>query len=535
MKDRAMKCRSMKDRCLFAGGVILLAAGVACAQNALGDGQGLRRDLRVAPVTGGTFDRPDIRDEVRMRNAIVTGNITGGKALQASVGYVDPSDFRVSLPSDTLFRFRRDSFTSGSSGLRGTEGLQYQYAYTSGNAVLSRGGSTSMGAGVPASGAGTTAGYTSNVVKPEPMLEGSMESNLKVGTLRSTGAFTATRGFTPAIVGYERAGLNMQRLTASGLLGIRKDYVEVPSAPGATPKPSPGAVPTGADTKVDMAAPVAVPMRTMYDDLRDRLDSKSPRGVTPGTTTPEAKPTPGAAPGDGGTKAPGASGTPSPGLTHAWESQIDRLRRDLLLRQAGRGELTPEEKAAKEAEETELVRAIREAGGNVTTFITGQAQPGDLYVPLMHEGSTYLATGRYFDAEERFARALGMRPGDPSAMVGRIHAQLGGGLLMSAAMNLRLLYEQHPELLGTRFSGDTMPGEERLKEVEAEVRDRIADAKKRGLPLPGESALLLAYLGFQRSEPASVEEGLAVMKQAAGDKPDPLGALLEKAWKPGGK
>src|SRR5262249_16673638 len=79
----------------------------ALGQNALGTGRGFERDIRV----GGTGNAPraDMRDELRMRNALVTGNVSGGKSLQIARPYADADDFRAALGTDQLFRFRRDS------------------------------------------------------------------------------------------------------------------------------------------------------------------------------------------------------------------------------------------------------------------------------------------------------------------------------------------------------------------------------------------------------------------------------------------
>src|SRR5262245_47216280 len=104
-----------------------LSAG-AWGQNALDRNQQLGAG-RANPA------RPDFAEEVRFRNAIVTGNVPGGLSFRGDVGYRAPGEFMGSLGSNQGYTFRRDSFFSGLGGvgIRGTDALQYQFAMTTGN------------------------------------------------------------------------------------------------------------------------------------------------------------------------------------------------------------------------------------------------------------------------------------------------------------------------------------------------------------------------------------------------------------------
>src|SRR6185295_6270421 len=57
--------------------------------------------------------RPDFAQEVRFRNAIVTGNVPGGMSFRGNAGYVAPGELFTHLGSNDLFAFRRDSVYSG--------------------------------------------------------------------------------------------------------------------------------------------------------------------------------------------------------------------------------------------------------------------------------------------------------------------------------------------------------------------------------------------------------------------------------------
>src|SRR2546423_569446 len=95
---------------------------------------GVDRNVRVG--SGGINPaRPDFAAEVRLRNAIVTGNAPGGISFRGDVGYRAPGEFMGSLGSNDSFAFRRDSYYSGLGGLgiRGTDALQYQFAMATGH------------------------------------------------------------------------------------------------------------------------------------------------------------------------------------------------------------------------------------------------------------------------------------------------------------------------------------------------------------------------------------------------------------------
>src|SRR5437762_1643352 len=62
-------------------------SGAASGQNALD------RNLQVGSGGVNTPTRPDFNTEVRMRNAIITGNAPGGVSFRGDVGYRAPGEF----------------------------------------------------------------------------------------------------------------------------------------------------------------------------------------------------------------------------------------------------------------------------------------------------------------------------------------------------------------------------------------------------------------------------------------------------------
>lgn len=160
--------------------------------------------------------------------------------------------------------------------------------------------------------------------------------------------------------------------------------------------------------------------------------------------------------------------------------------------------------------------------------------PGDEqgYRKQMREGEDLLGEGRFFDAEERFVRAMAAMPGDPMARVGRIHAQIGAGLYLSAAANLRMLLAAHPEMAATRYETNLLPGRDRAKVVVAQL---LEQEKKAESALGRESALLVAYMGYQQGLSALVEQGLSdfgrrAQEGDAGKADRALLELLQAVW-----
>jgi hypothetical protein len=305
--------------------------------------------------------------------------------------------------------------------------------------------------------------------------------------------------------------------------------------------------------------------RTSYEDLRDRLTATG-AGTTPGTTTPEKVVPQEQQPGQPAAKEPkpAARGT---GTQPTWQERMKQLREKLEQGEAGKGVAKPEGGGSKEPEKAkgtvpgaepatsepgksstgpapapakqksplamagmdeETLELIRKAGGEAKTYAAGA--PGSLFEVHLKAGEEELAKGRYFDAEERFSRALAMRPGDATVQAARLNAQIGAGLYISAATNLRQVFRQHPEVIGVHYTGSTMPAQERLNATMAEMRENISKTKQGGLAVPEEAGLLLAYVGYQSNDPGAVREGLDAMRQTKDGASDPLVPLLAGVW-----
>ena len=568
--------------------VLVLASGSApvWAQNALD--RPIQRDLRLNGAAG--YTRPDFAAEVRLRNALVTGNVGGGKSLQIDRPYAGPDDFRGSLGTDSLFAFRRDSFGfSDTNTFRNSDALTFQTLYSTGNNrtqadVVSRFGNQ---------GAAPSNGTSAVSATPNPFTAqrfASPTDTLPPGALRSTGEYISTRGLTPTLIGFEQSREGQSRVTASSLLGVRSTLTQtadqLPNTPPNANSAAPAPIDASAQGKPDNS------YQTAYDLLRERLNAnRVDTGVnTPLTppdtkldtkpdTKPEIKPGPDAprpntplssptAPSSRPSTPPGGLTAPTPPLNPSglpenptpgaqdpdanpppWERRMRDLRTLLEAPTAApaganRDEPTPQQRAigldtpekvrsARAGLDAETIAILRKPSPQVNTYITGEARPGDLYAEQLFAGQKFLSEGKYFYAEERFASAAAMRPGDVTSLIGRINSQLGAGLYVSAAVNLRSLYTRSPEVIPLRFTGAAVPPIERMTALLVDLRQQVSHAKDQGIPPRAECAFLLAYVGYQLENTPAVRDGLAESKALQTQnqaQAEPLLDLLEAVW-----
>ncbi len=253
--------------------------------------------------------------------------------------------------------------------------------------------------------------------------------------------------------------------------------------------------------------------------------SQMPGSQIPGTGTPRT-------PGNPGLR----SGMPTPidptvaPGTPEWERRLneirERLSADLLETNPGMGLPTlPNQPAGALEEENrtegtsagslgyrpldpEALRILRESAPRIDQYAEASGMP-DPYTEHMAVAGRLLRNGAYFDAEERFTRAQSGRPDDYLATIGRFHAQIGAGMYLSAGMNLRRMLIEHPEAAATRFDAAMLPEPARLEKVADELRTNASRALAgQSMVLGTNSALLLAYVGYQRSNSGLVGEGL---------------------------
>lgn len=546
-------------------GAVGLGTPAAMAQNALGDG----RALDANSGSGGrvNYERPSFAQELQFRNAVVTGNAPGGLSFRGDLGYRAAGEFTGELGSDGLFAFRRDSLYSGLAGMgiRGTDALQYQFSLTTGarppqnligNLSYSREPSAANAPVARDPNAVDIRGL--NLYQPS-----NQETDLidaLSGSMRSSSTYTANTALSPVILSTFERGIERTPygLTASALTGIT-----------ATPLSSPADIAANRTTGGMPRDPLGERSATAYDQvltmIRERAEARAAQTNNPasgeasavmnelgavrnalmGIPTPENATTdPNAAadpadPADPNAQPAVTPGTVTPGVQTPGVQTPGATPTDPNAtpdRTSG-ADPTNAYDPARYRMDPGTLDLIRASERPVEALIDPNATSRDIFSEHMRAGERLIATERYFEAEERFARALAVRPSDQTAQLGRVHAQLGAGLLLSGAVNLRTLFTLHPEMIGTRYSGRLLPAPDRIDTLIINLRERAGLLPVEGRPLEDVSirraaALMLAYLGFQNQNRAVIKEGLDALQDFGAVDDRVLADVLRQIWLP---
>jgi len=572
---------------------LALAGSPLLAQNALGDG----RVLDAGQNTRGRFNdaRPSFSQELQFRNAIVTGNAPGGLSFRGDLGYRAPGEFAGDLGSDSLFSFRRDSLFSGLGGvgIRGTDALQYQFSLTTGarppqnlmgDLSYARDQQSQFGAPIGGGMAGGVGSHTTLAQDPgfvdprglalyRPSPQDTDLADALTGTLRSTSAYTSTTTLSPVLISTFEQGIDRRQfgLTSSILTGVTTAPMRTPGMGGEPGQPGGTGGNEGNRSGVPRD-PLEPMVRTAYQEVVERLRLRAEAQAARTTTTTSEADTqtvsdrllalragmmgldqPGQQPGQPGQPGqqpgqPGGSpmqpglGEPAPGA---------RTGEGPSVRDASRGvegapgvfggpagqQLANEYDPARFQIDPKTLELIRASEAPLPSYVDPNAATRDVYSEHMRTGERLILAGRYFDAEERFARALSVRPSEPTAQVGRAHAQMGAGLTLSAVSNLRLLYVSNPEMIGARYAGRLLPSEERIDALIENMKERSGVTPVPGRPLENDAArvsaaFLLAYLGYQSGRDDVTALGLDMMVEIGADEDVRMGVILRQVWLP---
>jgi hypothetical protein len=577
-----------------AGLAVGLASAPAHAQYALGDGRVLDNNLRVGG--DGTNDRrvSPLR-EAALRNAIVTGNVSGGQQFRGEVGYTGTFDFRGETGSGEFFANYADSYYSGfaTRGVRGLNDLRSNFAFTAPTGAIAGSQIQIRRPGSGAVAAETAGGGTAGSALGADIF------GVVNGTLRSTSGFALRAADNADILARRRTDDGLLVVTAASpltgvrdvregsvLLGDTGDRTGVDRFSSLGLAAAPG---IDAETAGPGLSPVIAPRREVSErDIEDEFDGSisAENRLTPdrpaGVEDRDEQPDPRLAERIEDNRI--TSGTvghrevlrrlredaEGSGLIDPEEetgdAAIDEFLRGVteMLQQApqqqggrdgqaGQGAdstsgvpgLREEDQAGRSdpasegdgialdpndpEDRAELVRLLRR--GNVTMHglspDEGEADP--VFIRHMTRGERWLSEGRWFDAEERFTAALSIDPASASAAIGRINAQIGAGFYASAALSLRRMLRDYPELTAVIYDEELRPSGERLEEV----REQLLERMERDEIVARDAAMLYAFLGYQTGDDGHVGTGferVAEVEEALGLEPDPLHDLMREVW-----
>jgi len=522
---------------------LTLPAGVATAQNALGNGRALDNNLQQGRTTNPLGRGTNIAAEVAYRNALVTGNAPNGMSFRESVGYTSTFDFRteidpatgraIPLPSNDTYNFLRDSLTSSfpSLGLRGIDALREQAAWSTGDTyderlnvpIFHRAGSGESGSRLSKQMKLAREGYEDTFIDP---------FRIRPRSMRSTTEYTVGNALQARVLGQTRDEQTnqMQFLQSTPLRGVVSEPMVTENMirlydgkPIGAPDLISSLEPNEENDEAFGYDAVVQRMSTLFNE---RYAKPEPDEPIPGA---ENK-------GEGDSTNPinttGQGGIPELPTTTKPESTtdaLDRLRNQLLG-------LPAAEPTEDEPQDENVVDTLRklfsgDGGDNLSRIdrLSPKQSNRDLFAENMRTGEAMLAKSRWFDAEERFSAALRLSPGDPMAAVGRLHAQLGAGLYLSAGVNFDRLFRANPELMAAKYDEHLLPRRGRLARIDARLRLNT----RNNSDLAVSSALLMAYLGYQFDDRPTIEDAFAALDRIhteRGDEPDLLETTLRQVW-----
>ena len=208
--------------CSLVAGVTWIAPAAHAQQRVDGDGRLLDNNLQVG---AGRANPQQAQPDYRLRNDLITGNVTGLGYFHDSVGYGSVGEFSGRLGTDDLFRFRA---TSVSPGL-----------IPSGpDAAAARFGPSSIRRSLSPTTAGSVVDGRLTVPSYDNTAGSYSRSRTADGLIIDADSLTGDSRAARFGVGRTGDGRILE-LTASPLLGVRAQALPETKLPGTTPSPSP--------------------------------------------------------------------------------------------------------------------------------------------------------------------------------------------------------------------------------------------------------------------------------------------------------
>jgi hypothetical protein len=538
----------------------------ASAQNALGTGRALDSSLKQGSrfnARGSSFAK-----QLKYQNAIVTGNAPGGSRFRGFTGYTARNEFRIDpfaqslfgvsgVGSNDLYSFQRDSAYSSlsSRGVRGINALQYQSQLATGGGLSNAPSSLMPVIRRPATGFSASSLMSSSFSGAQSQSASLDAYTVKPGTLRSTSEFLSNSSLSPTLLRSTSPG--------AGAIGAPPSYTIATPLRGVVTQKSPNYIDdlisssvsspiSAADRALDSRANKRItgfvePKRTGYDRILDNLRKLTPSSDDQSESALNAAKTtmrPGQAPSLMlGATNPRTLGAIPGGINDIRQEQstdaeqpatLTLEQRLEQLRQAMKSTAPPNEddkaKARLSEQIDQTLEMLKGARPRIDSLVIENNAHRDFFAEHMHLGQQALERHNWFDAEEHFTSALASRPGDTLAAAGRVNAEIGAGLYLSAASNLRQLLTNNPGIISVRFSRDLLPANDRLARIMENLRENMSTDTSTGI----RAGLLLAYLGYQTEDPGAITDGFDAIQRITNEldrQPDPFYDILAKVWR----
>lgn len=266
------------------------------------------------------------------------------------------------------------------------------------------------------------------------------------------------------------------------------------AAPAGVAQPAPAGQPQQDSGRATAIAPERQTIAQAVRSLRDRFMS------LPGVTRADAstQELPGAVPAAGST-------VQQPSGASAGGADADK---------GGSGSIRP-----LTLDETLL---ILRHGTKVERLDSGSKDAMDRLLGL---GSDFMGSRRYFRAEDAFRTASIIAPSNPMPLLGLASAQVGCGVQLAAAITLRRMLTDFPEMIDVRLAPALQCDPQRMRDV-AEQCVRFGRESSNA----SDFGLVAAWCGHQLGDRALVESGLALMDAAQAK--DAFAQALRALWLP---
>ncbi len=496
---------NMRRSGLMCVAVLVSVPAVGLAQNALD------HNLRVG--SGGKNASQASRwDAQRLyNNAIVTGNAAGFDSFRGNVGYRAPGEFSATTASDDLFRFERSTMNrmdaQGQYNVmyrgNGSEGAQSRLIDPQLGVRLNRMGVSAWEMNRQAAQRQNDA-TRNDAPRDDRRADGQA---LGVDPLNPTANLSPRSGDPATQLPGEKEPDNPNRLDDRlGVVPVEQRGWQEPSATG-TAGGRLELITAGQTTRewiqkvfgAENAWKYTTPGEDAYADLLRQAGRKvraDGGGMLLGTTTQAANPD----------VVPAPVQDPRP-LSERLAEAFDRSVRSETEAPAAES-VDPTIAALLDYD----LPPMHTLAGSTDTPLNG----------LLREAESRMAAGQYFEAEERYARAAMLRPDHPLPRMGRVHAQVGAGLYLSAAQGLRSVLSDHPELVANLYRMPVLPTAERMAEASEEAKRLAVRGGQR------QALLLLAYLAYQRDDLVGVRTALGMLQSQMPD--DLLVPVLRRVW-----
>ncbi len=566
-----------------AAAMILSTEQPAFAQDALGGGNALDRNTQVG--SGGS-NAPRPANPYAGRNSVITGEVIGGREFRGRVGYTAPGDFRGSLGSNDLYRFRAGSAWSSPTAFQLGYGTyeQLRFGQSLGVFELSRSGMGATPSQVfESSGPMNYSQLAESRVRLDNQLLTAASASRMATAFEPTTLVRATAadGRSMAIVSSSVRGLALeqydQRWDSLGLTTYDQIRMREESAgrelPGLPQQPGQARPDEPAKPSAALSGDrIGMTFETRFDTLRSDSDAQGSARVETTDQADYARILRNIA--DRYAREGDRDVSVDPSILKQLHEQYQGLRDELTGRAANTaGDAGPRQTLDPTTGQPLPAQPGSTQGptssptpGNVETRAPGepgvQIQPGDSrpgtrpeadplkpidlshiapalqhgekverlsseqqgrFNELMMAAEELLKSGEYLLAEQRFQRALRFSPGNPLAMAGAVNSQIGAGLYLPAGYTLRSMFSQHPEMIDATYAQSLMPSAERIAAALDVIKSRIESGNERGA-----HGLVLAYLGRQASDAAIIERGIAAIEAEKAD--DALAKLLRTVW-----